>query len=176
MGEEWIIRVGERRALLALVLIVVAADCRSKSAPERAMADYVVAVREHRCDAAMSFLSMRSRHAIESLTIRPQHPHVDVPIEHYYCYDLMFEDCKVDKMTLTSQREQSAAVSMPCGRAQDSFLPGFPSPFLKYGPRVSEMVREQGEWYVELSYPIEIIERREHEERARDDAMRALGR
>ena len=167
---QWIRRVAERRALLVLVL--VAAACHPRSAPERAMADYVAAVREHRCDAAMNLLSARTRHAIESLTVKPQDPHASVPIEHYYCYDLMFEDCKIGKITLTSQSDQAATVSMPCGRTQDSFLPGFPSAFLKYEPRGTDLVREEGQWRVELSYPIAIVESREQAERARDAAMR----
>jgi len=95
-----------------------------------------------------------------------------VPIEHYYCYDLMFEDCKLGKMTLTFQRDPAAAVSMPCGRTQDGFLPGFPSPFLKYEPRVTELIYERGEWRVVLSYAITIAETREREERARAAAWR----
>ena len=160
-----------RRTLLIFV-IVAATGCRSKSAPEQAMADYAAAVREHRCDAAMNLLSLRTRHAIESLIVRPQSSHTQVPIEHYYCYDLAFEDCKLDKITLGSQTDQAAAVSMPCGRTQDGFIPGLPSPFLKYEPRVTELVREQGEWHVELPFPIAIVETRERAERERDAAMR----
>jgi hypothetical protein len=129
-------------------------------------------VREHRCDAAKNLLSARTRHAVDVLAVRPQHPRDPVPIEHYYCYDLMFEDCKVNKMTLEVERDQTAAVSFPCGRRGDSFLPGFSSVFLKYEPRVTELVREEGEWRVELPFVIAVVEAREREERARDAAMR----
>jgi len=156
--------------------LVVILGCRAKSAPEQAMAAYVDAVREHRCETAVNLLSARTRHAIDFLRVKPQHPRDPVPLEHYYCYDLMFEDCKVNKMTLEVQSDQTASVSFPCGRTQDSFLPGFSSAFLKYEPRVTELVREEGEWHVELSFPITIVEARERAERARDAAIRELER
>jgi hypothetical protein len=156
--------------------VIVVAGCREKLGPERALASYIRSVREHRCDAAMSFLSARTRHAIESLIEQPQHPHAPVPIEHYYCYDLMFENCKDKKMTLTIESGDTAKVSMPCGRTQDSIFPGFTSMFLKYEPRTSELVREGGEWRVELPMPIRIVELREREQQARDAAMREMER
>ena len=149
------------RSLALLVAVIIVAGCREKSGPEQAFASYIRSVREHRCDAAMGFLSARTRHAIESLIERPQDPHSPVPIEHYYCYDLMFENCKEKKMTLTHESGDTAKVSMPCGRTQDSILPGFTSMFLKYEPRTSELVREGGQWRVELPLPIRIVELRE---------------
>lgn len=164
------------RRSLALLAVIAVAGCRAKSGPEQALESYIRAVRAHRCDAAMSFLSARTRHAIESLIERPQHPQAPVPIEHYYCYDLMFENCKEKKMTLTSETGDTAKVSMPCGRTQDSILPGFTSMFLKYEPRISELVREGGKWRVELPMPIRIVEVREREEQMRDAARREMER
>lgn len=159
-----------------LAAVILLTGCRDTPAPERALAGYIRSVREHRCDAAMNFLSARTRHAIQSLIERPQHPQAPVAIEHYYCYDLMFENCKEEKMTLMVESGDTARVSMPCGRTQDSILPGFTSMFLKYEPRVTELVREGGEWRVELPMPIRIVEVREREEQARDAARREMER
>ena len=153
------------RMFVCLVIAGVLA-CRSRSAPEKAMIGYVDSVRGHQCETAMKFLSAPSRHAIDVLTVQPQDPHAAVPIEHYFCYDLMFEDCKLDKLTLKVQDDRTAVVSMPCGRTQDSFLPGFPSMFLKYEPRDTNLVREGDEWHVELPYAIAIVAAREREELA----------
>ena len=88
----------------------------------------------------------------------------------------MFENCKEKKMTLTIETGDTAKVSMPCGHTQDSILPGFTSMFLKYEPRTSELVREGGEWRVELPMPIRIVEVREREEQMRDAARREMER
>ena len=153
-----------RTSLVVLAVVILLTGCRDSSLPEQALAGYIRAVREHRCDAALNFLSARTRRAIKSLIERPQHPQAPVPIEHYYCYDLMFEKCKDRKMTLTVDSGDAAEVSMPCGRTQDSIFPGFTSIFLKYEPRVTKLVREGGEWRVELPIPIRIVELREREE------------
>lgn len=161
-----------KRSWLAIVILI--AGCRDASVPEMTLAGYIRSVREHRCDAAMNFLSARTRHAIESLMERPHDPHAAVPIEHYYCYDLMFENCMDGKMSLTVESGGSAEVSMPCGRTQDSILPGFTSMFLKYEPRVTRLVQENGEWRVELPMPIRIVELRERQDRARDAAKNRM--
>lgn len=153
------------KSLLAAVILL--AGCRPPSAPEQALRGYIRAVREHRCDAAMRFLSARTRHAVRSLIARPYDPRHPAPIKHYYCYDLMFENCKDQKTTVAFDSADAAKVSMPCGRRGDSILPGFSSMFLKYEPRVSELVREDGQWRVELPFAIEAAEVREQEDRAR---------
>ena len=165
-----------RRSRAVLAAAILLTGCRDTSAPERALAGYVHSVREHRCDEAMKFLSARTRRAIQSLLERPQHPQAPIAIEHYYCYDLMFENCKEKKTTLTVESGDAAKVSMPCGRTQDSILPGFTGMFLKYEPRITELVREGGEWRVELPLPIRIVEIREREERVRAAAKRAMKR
>ena len=175
--QEFVKRFGcTRRSLALLAVVVLLTGCRDTSAPEQALAGYIRSVREHRCVAAMNFLSARTRRAIKSLTERPQHPQAPVPIEHYYCYDLMFDKCKEEEMTLTFETGDAAEVSMPCGRTQDSIFPGFTSIFLKYEPRVTKLVREGTEWRVELPIPIRIVELREREERARDTAKREVDR
>ena len=136
------------------------------------MRAYVRAVRESRCDDALKVLSTRTRHAIDVLRVKPQHQWGPVPIEQYYCNKLAFENCKWEKMTLGDQRADTATVSMPCGRTQDSFLPGFSSPFLKYEPRITTLVREQGEWHVVDPFVIRFVEARETEDRMRDAALR----
>ena len=165
-----------RRSLAVLAVVILLAGCRDTSVPERALAGYIRSVREHRCDVAMNFLSTRTRRAIKSLIERPQHPQAPVPIEHYYCYDLMFENCNDGKMSLTVESGDAAEVSMPCGRTKDSIFPGFTSIFLKYEPRVTKLVREGGEWRVELPIPIRIVELRQREERARGAAKREMER
>jgi hypothetical protein len=136
------------------------------------MRSYVLAVTEQRCDDALNLLSAPTRHAIDALRAHPQHPNDPVPIEQYYCNALMFESCKWKRMTLSDQRADAAAVSMPCGRSQDSFLPGFSSPFLKYEPRITPLVREAGEWHVVEPLVIRIVEVREKEDRAVEAALR----
>lgn len=163
-----------RRLLPIAAVLVVFAACRPapEPAPEQALAGYIDAVRGHRCDAAMTFLSARSRYAINSLTERPQSPQMPVPIEHYYCYDLMFEHCKVKDMTVAAEQGDTAKVSMPCGRTQDSILPGFTSMFLKYEPRITDLVREEGAWRIVLPMPIRIVDIREQEDRRREEVLR----
>jgi hypothetical protein len=95
-----------------------------------------------------------------------------VPIEQYYYDALAFENCRLKQMTLSDQRADAATVSMPCGRTQDSILPGLPSPFLRYEPRITESVREEGEWHVVEPLVIRIVEVRETEDRMRDAALR----
>lgn len=165
-----------RRLLAGLAVVILMTACRNPSPPERALEGYIRSVRNQRCDDAMNFLSADTRRAIKSLIERPQHPQTPLPIEHYYCYDLMFENCKEGKLTLAMQGEDAVEVSMPCGRTQDGLLPGFSSMFLKYEPRVTRLVREGGEWRVELPVPIRIVEVREREERARDAANREMER
>ena len=157
--------------------VMALAGCRERpSPPEQALAAYIASVREHRCDAAMGFLSARTRHAVESLIARPQHPHSRIPIEHYYCYDLMFEHCNADEMTLSVEQGDAATVSMSCGRTQDSILPGLTSVFLKYEPRLTELVRENNSWRVVLPTPIRIVELREQSDAAQAEALRAFER
>lgn len=169
--------------LLAAVIaaVIVAAGCgKEKSAPEQAFAGYIDAVREHRCDAAKNFLSTRTRYALDWVTEQTGRVDEDrraagrphglpaAPIEHYYCYDLMFEHCKAGEMTLATEQGDTARVSMPCGRTQDSILPGFTSMFLKYQPRITDLVREEDEWRVVLPTLIRIVEVREQEDAARE--------
>lgn len=157
---------------VALLLVAWTGACSSGSDPERALQAYVRSVSESRCEDARKLLSARTNHALDVLRVKPQHPQNPLPIEHYYCNNLIFEDCKWEKMTLSNQGADSATVSMACGRTQDSFLPGFSSPFLKYEPRVTEMVREEGEWHVVAPFVIRIAESRETEDRMRDAAIR----
>src|SRR5688572_32762086 len=67
-------------AVLAAVILLI--GCRGTSAPEQALTGYIRSVREHRCDAAMNFLSARTRRAIQSLIERPQHPQAPRSEEH----------------------------------------------------------------------------------------------
>lgn len=154
--------------------LLVFAGCRPapEPAPAQALAGYIDAVRGHRCDVAMTFLSARSRYAIAALIERPERPQLSIPIEHYYCYDLMFEHCKAKEMTVAAEQGDTAKVSMPCGRTQDSILPGFTSMFLKYEPRITDLVREEGAWRIVLPMPIRIVEIRERDEQLREEALR----
>lgn len=158
--------------IVASLLVAWSGACSSGSDPERALEAYVRAVSENRCEDARKLLSERTNYALDSLRVKPQHPQNPLGIEEYYCNRLIFEDCKSGKMTLSDQSTDTATVSMPCGRTQDSILPGFSSPFLKYEPRATEMVREKGEWHVVAPMVIRIVEIRESEDRRRDAAIR----
>jgi hypothetical protein len=160
------------KTVVLLLLVAWVGACDSRSDPERALRAYVSAVNENRCDDAQKLLSARTNYALDALRVKPQHQHSPVPIEHYYCYKLIFEDCKWKEMTLIASQGDTASVSMPCGRTQDSFLPGFSSPFLKYEPRSTELVREEGEWHVVIPMVIRIVEIRETEDRRRDAILR----
>ena len=154
------------RTVALLLVVAWAGACDSRSDPERALQSYVSAVSENRCDDAQKLLSARTNYALDALSTKPQHRHSSVPIEHYYCYKLIFEDCKWKETTLSASQADTATVSMPCGRTQDSFLPGFSSLFLKYEPRSTELVREEGEWHVVVPFVIRIVEIREKEDTA----------
>ena len=156
------------RTIALFLIAVYVTACNSGSDPELALGVYAHAVRENRCDDALKLMSERTRHAIDVLRVKPQHPQNPLPIESYYCNKLTFENCKVEKMTLAASQTDTATVSMPCGRTQDSFLPGFSSPFLKYEPRSFELIREDGEWHVVEPMVIRIAEIRETEDRMRD--------
>ncbi len=154
---------------LAAVLL---GSCNYRSEPEQAIHTYAGAVGDGRCDDALKFMSVRTRHAIEVLRVKPQHPQNPLPIEQYYCNKLTFEDCKLGKMTVIDQQADTAKVSMPCGRTQDGILPGFSSPFLKYEPRTTELVREDGEWHIVEPFVVRMIEIREKEDQMREVALR----
>lgn len=160
------------RTSALLLTVTLALACSSHSDPELALQSYARAVSENRCSDALNLLSARTIHAIDGLRVKPQHPQSPLPIEYYYCNKLTFEDCKLGKMTLSESRDDTATVSMPCGRTQDSFLPGFSSPFLKYEPRTTELVREDGDWHVVAPFVIRIAEIRESEDQRRAEAIR----
>ncbi|MEO7658455.1 MAG: hypothetical protein ABIV48_02475, partial [Pyrinomonadaceae bacterium] len=125
---------------------------------------------------ALTFLSARTVYSIESLRAKPQRKREPVAVEQYYCDKLAFEDCRLNKISLAEENGDFAKVSVPCGRTQDSFLPGFSSPFLKYEPRETELIREEGRWFIIDPLVIKIVEMREKEERMRDEAMRQRAR
>jgi hypothetical protein len=159
--------------MISLLLVCYAVSCGHRSSdPERALENYVHAVNDGRCADARKLLSSRTIRALDYLHVKPQHPQNPLPVEQYYCNDLIFEDCKWNKMELTQKYADKATVSMPCGRTQDSFLPGFSSPFLKYEPRENELVREDGEWRIVLPFVIRMIEVREKEDQLREEALR----
>jgi hypothetical protein len=166
---------GYRAPVIALMFVALA-GCRAQSGPEKAMYSYVRAVNEGRCDDAFNLLSERTRHALDVLRTRPLRPQEPVPIENYFCRPLMFEDCKWKQMTLSFQQGDTASVSMRCGSTQDSFLPGFSSVFLKYEPRLTELVREGDEWRRVDPVLIRILKIFETEDRAIEAEMRERAR
>jgi hypothetical protein len=148
-----------------IIIIVLAATllsaCERLSELEIAVNDFAVAVNERRCSDAIEFLSARTRYSLDRLREKPDRDHNPIPLEEYYCSQFTFEDCKLREMSLTKTEGESATVSMPCGRTQDSFLPGFSSMFLKYEPRDWSLVREDGRWRVALPFVLKIVEVRE---------------
>ena len=146
--------------------------CERRAEPERALSDFAAAVNERRCSDAIDFLSARTRYSLDRLREKPQRDHNPVPLEEYYCSKFTFEDCKLGEMSLKNVDAEIATVSMPCGRTQDSFLPGFPSMFLKYEPRDWDLVREDGRWRIVLPLVIKIVEVREREDQLREQALR----
>lgn len=159
-----------RIAILVLALVWLGA-CRESSQPEKALNAYAAALRERRCGEALELLSARTRYSLDALRIKPQNPHTSVPLEEYYCSIFTFEDCKLNEMSVKASDGATATVTMPCGRTQDSFLPGFPSMFLKYEPRDWELVREEGHWRMVLPFVIKIVEVREREDQLREKAL-----
>lgn len=159
------------RTITVFLFVACAGSCHFRSEPEVALESYIRAVSEKRCSDAKKLLSARTNYALDSLQVKPQHPQSPIPLEEYYCNPLIFEDCKPEKMTVTDEQPDAATVSMPCGRTQDSFLPGFSSPFLKYESRAHELVREQGEWHVVMPFVIRIVEVREKEDKMRNAAL-----
>ena len=160
------------RMAIFVLIGVMAASCRTYSEPESALRAYARSVRERQCADSLGQVSSRTRYALEVLRRKPQHSHDPLPLEEYYCNKFAFEDCKLDELTLNRADDSIATVSMSCGRTQDSFLPGFPSIFLKYEPRDFELVREDGRWRVVLPHVIKIVEVREREDQLRDKALR----
>src|SRR5688572_2523864 len=162
----WTLDSSKLHRMSALLLVAVfAGACSFPSEPEQALEAYVYAVNEGRCDDALELLSARSRRGLHILRVKPQHPQNPLPLEEYYCRKLIFEDCKWGEMQLDEAYGNVAKVSMPCGKTQDSFLPGFPSIFLKYEPRVTELMLEDGKWRVVVPTVIRIAELREKEDK-----------
>ena len=159
-----------------IILIVLAAAvlsaCERRTEPETALSDFAAAVNERRCSDAIEFLSARTRYSLDSLREKPQRPHEPIPLEEYYCSQFTFEDCKLGEMSLKKADAEIATVSMPCGRTQDSFLPGFSSMFLKYEPRDWDLVREDDRWRIVLPFVIKVVELREREDEMRERALR----
>lgn len=160
----------ERPITIALILTLAVA-CSRHSGPEKALEDYVAAIREGRCADARKLISYRSEQALRYLEENPQHPQNPLPITEYYCGQFAFEDCKPSKIELTSLTGEAAIVTMPCGRSQDSILPGFSSPFLKYEPRNTSLVLESGQWRVEEPHAIRIFEIKTREDEFRRQAL-----
>lgn len=160
------------RSILVLVLFSCAAGCTKYSQPEAALQNYADAVIEESCDEAFAHLSLNTRRALEVLQRIPRQREKPLPIEEYYCRPFIFENCKWKATTLESIQNDTAKVSMMCGTTQDSFLPGFSSPFLKYEPRLTDLVKEEGEWRVVLPYVIEVAEMQEREEQMREAERR----
>lgn len=161
-----------RQIVLLLLVVACGAACNTYSGPELALEAYARAVEENRCDEALKLVSERTRYAIDVLRVKPQHPQSPLLSENYYCNKLTFEHCKLGEMTLSASQADTATVSMPCGRTQDSFLPGFSSVFLKYEPRTTDLVREEGGWRVVVPMAIRIVDIREREEQLRDAELR----
>lgn len=156
---------------ILISIAAFAAGCRQYSEPEDTLRSYAGAVQERRCGDSLELLSSRTRFALDALREKPQHPHRPLPLEEYYCNRFTFEDCKVNELTLKTNQGDNATVSMSCGKTQDSFLPGFPSMFLRYEPRDFELVREEGRWRVVLPFVIKIVEIREREDQLREKAL-----
>jgi hypothetical protein len=161
-----------RIIIIVLAAALVSACERLAPEPERALNDFAAAVNERRCSDAIEFLSARTRYSLEKIREKPDREHNPIPLEEYYCSKFTFEDCKLREMSLREADAESATVSMPCGRTQDSFLPGFPSMFLKYEPRDWNLVREDGRWRIVLPFVIKIVEVREREDQMREKALR----
>ena len=157
--------------IIALVAALVS-GCEQRAEPEIALSDFAAAVNERRCSDAIEFLSARTRYSLDRLREKPQRTYDAVPLEEYYCSKFTFEDCKLGKMSVKNIDAETATVSMPCGRTQDSFLPGFPSMFLKYEPRDWDLVREDGRWRIVVPSAIRVVEVREKEDRLREQALR----
>lgn len=160
------------RIIIIVLASALLAACERPSEPERALSEFAAAVGDRRCDDALEFLSARSRYSLERLRQKPQHPHNPVPLEEYYCSKFAFEDCKLGEMSLKNIDGETATVSMPCGRTQDSFLPGFSSVFLNYEPRDWNLAREDDRWRVVLPFVIKIVDVREREDQAREQVLR----
>jgi hypothetical protein len=159
--------VNVRVIILVLVACLLSA-CEQRSEPERALDEFAAAVNDRRCSDAIGFVSARTRYSLDRLREKPQHPESPIALEEYYCSKFTFEDCKLGEMSLKNRSGAAATVSMPCGRTQDSFLPGFPSMFLKYEPRDWELLNEEGVWRVVIPSTIRIIELREREDQLRE--------
>ena len=153
-------------ARLSIVILIglMLVGCQKYSEPETALRSYAFAVQERRCSDSLELLSARTRYALDALREKPQHADRPRPLEEYYCNKLTFDECKVDELAVPRAEGDSATVTMSCGRTQDSFLPGFPSMFLKYEPREFELVREDGRWLVVLPFVIKVVEVRERED------------
>ena len=154
------------------ILAVLSLGCNSISAPEQAVRTYVGDVRGGRCAAARQLLSAETDQALEYLKVKPQHPDRPLPVEEYYCGRFAFEDCKYKKTELVRSDGMRATVSMPCGRSQDSILPGFSSPFLKYEPREIDLVYENEAWRIIEPTPIRVVALLKREDAWRAEALR----
>ena len=160
-----------RIIVIALAAALMSA-CERPSEPESALTDFAAAVNERRCSDAIELLSARTRYSLDRLLEKPHRDHNPIPLEEYYCSKFTFEDCKLREMSIRKADAESATVSMPCGRTQDSFLPGFPSMFLKYEPRDWDLVREEGRWRIVLPFVIKIVEVREKEDQLIEKVLR----
>lgn len=160
------------RITCLLLVISWAASCTTSTPPEKALKSYIQAVSEGRCAEALNLVSARTRYSLESLRLKPQRQWEPIGIETYYCNPIAFENCKSDNTSLIVPQPDAAKVSMPCGRSQDGFLPGFSSIFLKYEPRITEMTYEEGSWRVVEPMVIRIVELRDSEEKIRDEVLK----
>lgn len=164
-GRTWLLT-------LSLFSVVLNFGCSTASEPEQIAKKYVVAIREGRCSDARQLLSERTNYALEYIRKHPPEPRNPLPIEEYYCGRFAFEDCKLSKVQLERLEQDTATVTISCGKTQDGFLPGWSSMFLKYEPRPIELVREAEEWKIVETYVNRFAEVREREEELREEAMR----
>lgn len=163
-----------KRALpisLLLLATIWNPACSSSSEPERVAEAYVKAILDGRCAEARQLLSARTNYALEYIHAHPKRQERPLPIEEYYCGDFAFEDCKLSEMELATLDGDKATVTISCGKTQDSFLPGWPSIFLKYEPRPIELIQEDSSWKVVEPYVIRMVEVREREDELREKAL-----
>jgi hypothetical protein len=172
----WNFHTARRFALLS-ALLTSTWSCTARSAPERAVIQYVELVRAGQCNEAFRQLSPRLRDALQvEVHAREEERHLlfnpPAPIETLYCSAGLFERVKLRRTRTAMVGDSVADVRLVEAQPAGHLVPGFWFTRIEYVDIPMRAVTENGEWRVESLGTLQALDRSQRARRARANALR----